>query len=287
MSEQSSGKVIQWYPGHMTKTFREIEQDLRVVDVIIYVLDSRAPYSTVNPKLSKMAQNKPIIYVLNKADLVEEAELKKWVKYFTKENSVAIALDSTTSNSTRTLTPIIKKLLEDKIAKAKEKNITKIIRTMVVGVPNTGKSTLVNNLCGKARAKTGNKPGVTRGKQWITIDNGIELLDMPGTLWPSFEDKTVAKHLAYLGSIKDDVLDIENLAFDFINEFTGLKNDIFEQRYGVSCQDKECIEIFDEICLAKKCVLKGNEPDYERCAKMIIDDFRKGKFGKIILDKQC
>lgn len=279
--------TIQWYPGHMTKTFREMEQDLRIVDVVIYVLDSRAPYSTVNPKLSKMTQNKPIIYVLNKADLVDEAELKKWVKHFTTDTSLAVSLNSTSSTSSRVLLPMIKKLLEDKIAKAKERNINKIIRTMVVGVPNTGKSTLVNNLCGKARAKTGNKPGVTRGKQWIVIDNGIELLDMPGTLWPSFEDKKVAQHLAYLGSIKDDVLDIEELAFDFINEFKGLKTDIFTERYGVGSRDKESIEIFDEICLAKKCVLKGNEPDYERCAKMIIDDFRKGKFGKIILDKLC
>ncbi len=277
--------TIQWFPGHMTKTFRLIEQDIKVVDVIIYVLDSRAPYSTVNPKLSSMSQNKPIIYVLNKADLVDEQQLNKWIAHFTTENSTAIALDSTASNSTRVLVPIIRKLLEEKIEKAKAKNINKIIRTMVVGVPNTGKSTLVNNLCGKARTKTGNKPGVTRGKQWVTIDNGIEVLDMPGTLWPSFDDKTVAQHLAYLGSIKDDVLDIENLAFDFINEFKGGKNDIFEQRYSVQTEDKETIEIFDEICLAKKCVLKGNEPDYERCARMIIDDFRKGRFGKIILDK--
>lgn len=277
--------TIQWFPGHMTKTFRLIEQDIKVVDVIIYVLDSRAPYSTVNPKLSSMSQNKPIIYVLNKADLVDEQQLNKWIAHFTTENSTAIALDSTASNSTRVLVPIIRKLLEEKIEKAKAKNINKIIRTMVVGVPNTGKSTLVNNLCGKARTKTGNKPGVTRGKQWVTIDNGIEVLDMPGTLWPSFDDKTVAQHLAYLGSIKDDVLDIENLAFDFINEFKGGKNDIFEQRYNVQTEDKETIEIFDEICLAKKCVLKGNEPDYERCARMIIDDFRKGRFGKIILDK--
>ncbi len=277
--------TIQWFPGHMTKTFRLIEQDIKVVDVIIYVLDSRAPYSTVNPKLSSMSQNKPIIYVLNKADLVDEQELNKWISHFTTNNSTAIALDSTTSNSTRVLVPIIRKLLEEKIEKAKAKNINKIIRTMVVGVPNTGKSTLVNNLCGKARTKTGNKPGVTRGKQWVTIDNGIEVLDMPGTLWPSFDDKIVAQHLAYLGSIKDDVLDIENLAFDFINEFKGGKNDIFEQRYGVETEGKETIEIFDEICLAKKCVLKGNEPDYERCARMIIDDFRKGRFGKIILDK--
>lgn len=279
--------TIQWYPGHMTKTFRDIEQDLKIVDVVIYVLDSRAPYSTVNPMLSKMTQNKPIVYVLNKADLVDENELKYWVKYFTRENSLAVALNSVSSTSTRILIPMIKKLLEEKLNRAKEKNINKIIRTMVVGVPNTGKSTLVNNLCGKARAKTGNKPGVTRGKQWITIDNGIELLDMPGTLWPSFEDKKVAQHLAYLGSIKDDVLDIEELAFDFINEFKGLKMDIFGARYGVESENKESIEIFDEICMAKKCVLKGNEPDYERCAKMIIDDFRKGRFGKIILDKQC
>lgn len=279
--------TIQWYPGHMTKTFRDMEQDLKIVDVVIYVLDSRAPYSTVNPKLSKMTQNKPIVYVLNKADLVDENELKYWVKYFTGENTLAVALNSVSSTSTRILIPMIKKLLEEKLNRAKEKNINKIIRTMVVGVPNTGKSTLVNNLCGKARAKTGNKPGVTRGKQWITIDNGIELLDMPGTLWPSFEDKKVAQHLAYLGSIKDDVLDIEELAFDFINEFKGLKTDIFSVRYGVESKNKESIEIFDEICMAKKCVLKGNEPDYERCAKMIIDDFRKGRFGKIILDKQC
>ncbi len=277
--------TIQWYPGHMTKTFRLIEQDIKVVDVIIYVLDSRAPYSTVNPKLSTMAQNKPIIYVLNKADLVNETELNKWIAHFTTENSQAVALNSTASNSTRVLVPIIKKLLEEKIAKAKEKNITKIIRTMVVGVPNTGKSTLVNNLCGKARTKTGNKPGVTRGKQWVTIDSGIEVLDMPGTLWPSFDNKDVAQHLAYLGSIKDDVLDIENLAFDFINEFKAGKNDIFNTRYGVNTEGKETLEIFDEICITKKCVLKGNEPDYERCSRMIIDDFRKGKFGKIILDK--
>ena len=279
--------TIQWFPGHMTKTFRLIEQDIKVVDVIIYVLDSRAPYSTVNPKLSSMSQNKPIIYVLNKADLVEDQQLNKWISHFTTDNSTAIALDSTTSNSTRVLVPIIKKLLEEKIAKAKAKNINKIIRTMVVGVPNTGKSTLVNNLCGKARTKTGNKPGVTRGKQWVTIDNGIEVLDMPGTLWPSFDDKLVAQHLAYLGSIKDDVLDIENLAFDFINEFKGLKEDIFAYRYGIETKDKETLEIFEDICFAKKCVLKGNEPDYERCAKMIIDDFRKGRFGKIILDKVC
>lgn len=279
--------TIQWYPGHMTKTFRDMEQDLKIVDVVIYVLDSRAPYSTVNPMLSKMTQNKPIVYVLNKADLVDENELKYWVKYFTRENSLAVALNSVSSTSTRILISMIKKLLEEKLNRAKEKNINKIIRTMVVGVPNTGKSTLVNNLCGKARAKTGNKPGVTRGKQWITIDNGIELLDMPGTLWPSFEDKKVAQHLAYLGSIKDDVLDIEELAFDFINEFKGLKMDIFGTRYGVESENKESIEIFDEICMVKKCVLKGNEPDYERCAKMIIDDFRKGRFGKIILDKQC
>ncbi len=277
--------TIQWYPGHMTKTFRLIEQDLKIVDVIIYVLDSRAPYSSVNPKLSSMTQNKPIIYVLNKADLVQEQDLKKWIAHFTTDNSLAIALDSTMTNSTRALVPLIKKLLEEKIAKAKAKNINKIIRTMVVGVPNTGKSTLVNNLCGKARTKTGNKPGVTRGKQWVTIDNGIEVLDMPGTLWPSFEDKTIAKHLAYLGSIKDDVLNVEELAFDFIAEFRKGDNDIFEQRYGVVTTGKETIEIFDEICEAKKCMLKGNEPDYERCARMIIDDFRKGRFGKIILDE--
>ncbi len=277
--------VIQWFPGHMTKALRVIEKELKVVDVIIYVLDSRAPYSCQNPKLNSIIGNKKIVYVLNKCDLVNKQELDKWVQYFSSNDSVAVALNATASNSCKVIVGLIKKLMKDKIDSYKAKNINKIIRAMVVGVPNSGKSTLVNNLCGVARAVTGNRPGVTKGKQWVTIDNGIEVLDMPGTLWPSFEDQNIAKNLAYIGSIKDDVLDINDLAFNLLRDFKDLKRDVLCERYNIEITDEqEIIEIFDDICFARKCVLKGNEPDYDRCARMIVDDFRKGKFGKIILD---
>jgi ribosome biogenesis GTPase A len=229
--------------------------------------------------------NKPVVYAINKSDLISSEDAKIIETEFIKQGKKFVFVVGTSEKSAQKLYNATVSSLNEVKERYAKKGVNKPLRVMVAGIPNTGKSTLVNNLCGKARTKTGNKPGVTRGKQWVTIDNGIEVLDMPGTLWPSFDDKTVAQHLAYLGSIKDDVLDIENLAFDFINEFKGGKNDIFEQRYGVQTEDKETIEIFDEICLAKKCVLKGNEPDYERCARMIIDDFRKGRFGKIILDK--
>ena len=276
---------IQWFPGHMTKALRVIEKELKIVDVVIYVLDSRAPYSCVNPKLNSLIGEKKIIYVLNKCDLVNIKDLDVWVKYFTTPNSLAVILNATSSNSTKVITSMIKKLMQTKIQAYRQKGINKVTRAMVVGVPNSGKSTLVNNLCGVARAITGNRPGVTKGKQWVTIDNGIEILDMPGTLWPSFEDKIVAKNLAYIGSIKDEVLDINDLAYNLIQDYRQEKSKILCDRYNIKIDDsQETIEIFDNICLARKCVLKGNEPDYDRCARMIIDDFRKGKLGKIILD---
>ncbi len=277
--------VIQWFPGHMTKALRSIEKELKVVDVVIYALDSRAPYSCQNPKLNKVIGDKKIIYVLNKSDLVDENQLKVWLKYFTTDNSVAVSLNSTVSNSGKVIVNLIKKIMQPKVDAYKAKNINKVIRAMVVGVPNSGKSTLVNNLCGKARAMTGNRPGVTKGKQWLTIESGIEVLDMPGTLWPSFDDDNVAKNLAYIGSIKDDVLDINDLAFNLIADFRQTQHKALCQRYSIEIQDQdETIDIFEKICFARKCVLKGNEPDWDRCARLIIDDFRKGKFGKIILD---
>lgn len=277
-------RTINWFPGHMTKALRNIDADIKLVDVLIYVLDARAPKSCVNPKLNEIAGNKPIIYVLNKCDLVEDRDVKKYIKYFTSDNTMAVALNSTSSSSGKVIVDMIEKLLVDKIKRYKDKNMTKQLRAMVVGVPNSGKSTLVNNLCGKAKALAGNKPGVTKGKQWVSISGSIDLLDTPGTLWPKLEDGDVAINLALIGSIKDDVIDLSELSFVLIEKLCKIDPKIIFNRYGVDVDGLTTIEIFDKICEVRKCLLKGNEPDYDRCSRIIIDDFRKGRMGKIILE---
>ena len=277
--------IIQWYPGHMDKALREMQSVMQLVDAVIYVLDSRAPYSCINPKYKEIIGNKPAIITLNKADLVLDIELKKWENLFEKNGYEVVALNSTVTNATKMLLLKAEKLLEEKINRNKSKGIHLPIRMMVIGVPNCGKSTLINNVCANKKAITGDKAGVTRSNQWVKIGGDYELLDTPGTLWPSFKNNKVARNLAYIGSIKDDVLDIEELAFAFIED---LRVKFFEnlvERYFLKCSnDCETIEIFDEICLNRNFKLRGNEIDYTRGAKAIIDDFRKGRLGKIILD---
>ncbi|MBQ9792580.1 MAG: ribosome biogenesis GTPase YlqF [Clostridia bacterium] len=276
---------IQWFPGHMTKALREMEKEIKNVDLIFYCLDARAPLSCLNPKLSNLAKNKKIIYVLNKSDLVDERSLDKFKKMLTTTNSIAININSVESNSTKILYDKAKLLLKDKFEQSKAKGLSYSIKAMVVGVPNVGKSTLINNFCKKAKTTTGNKPGVTKGKQWVAVDDCLVLLDTPGTLWPSFENEKTAKNLAYIGSIKDNVLDITDLAFYFIKDLVKLNKKALEDRYEISInENQEIIEIFDEICLKRKCLLKQGELDYDRCATLILDDFRKGRLGKIVLD---
>ena len=277
--------IIQWYPGHMDKALREMQGVMKLVDAVIYVLDSRAPYSCINPKYKEIIGNKPAIITLNKADLVQDSELKKWEHLFEKNGYEVVSLNSTVTNATKMLLMKAEKLLAEKINKNKAKGIHLPIRFMVIGVPNCGKSTLINNVCANKKAVTGDKAGVTRSNQWVKIGGDYELLDTPGTLWPSFKNNKVARNLAYIGSIKDDVLDIEELAFAFIDD---LRVKFFEnlvERYSLKCSnDCETIEIFDEICLNRNFKIRGNEIDYTRGAKAIIDDFRKGRLGKIILD---
>lgn len=276
---------IQWFPGHMTKALREMEKEIKNVDLIFYCLDARAPLSCLNPKLSNLAKNKKIIYVLNKSDLVDERNLDKFKKMLTKDNSIAISINSVESNSTKILYDKAKLLLKDKFEQNKAKGLSYSIKAMVVGVPNVGKSTLINNFCKKAKTTTGNKPGVTKGKQWVAVDDCLVLLDTPGTLWPSFENEKTAKNLAYIGSIKDNVLDITDLAFYFIKDLVKINKKALEDRYEITInQNQEIIEIFDDICLKRKCLLKQGELDYDRCAALILDDFRKGRLGKIVLD---
>jgi len=276
---------IQWFPGHMTKALREMEKEIKNVDLIFYCLDARAPMSCLNPKLSTLAKDKKIIYVLNKADLVQPNDLAKFKNLLNKQNSVAVSLNSTESNSTKILYDKAKQLLAEKIQLKKLKGINYMIKAMVVGVPNVGKSTLINNFCRKAKTITGNRPGVTKGKQWVTVDENLSLLDTPGTLWPSFENDKVARNLAYIGSIKDNVLDITDLSFYFIKDIVAINKKFLEDRYNISIdKEEDTLSIFDKICMSRKCLLKQGEYNYDRCAVLIIDDFRKGKLGKILLD---
>lgn len=279
--------IIQWYPGHMTKAFRLMEKEIKLVDAILYVLDSRAPFSCVNPKFPSLIGDKPIIFVFNKADMAEKSKLDSWINgYFKRENTRCIVLNSTASGSGKRVESAILDVCKPKIEKFKAKGIKPTIRAMVIGVPNCGKSTLINNLCGKAKTVTGNKPGVTKGKQWVKIASGIELLDMPGTLWPAFDNNRVARHLAYIGSIREEVLDIPELAVDFIADIRNIDKTILENRYSINIADEDSnLEVIENICMARKYMLRGGDYDYDRCCATIIADFKQGKLGAITLEE--
>ena len=276
---------IQWFPGHMTKALRQMEKELKNVDLVFYLLDARAPYSCLNPKLSQVAKDKQIIYILSKCDMVQEAELERFKKNLKTKNCSVVAVNAIQSNSAKPLFLLAKKLLSEKLDRKSEKGIDYLPKAMVVGVPNVGKSTLINNLCGKAKTETGNRPGVTKGKQWVQTESGLMLLDTPGTLWPSFDDDRVARNLAYIGSIKDQVFDTNDLAFNFIKDVLPKYKALLEARYNINISDDEdVLEIYEDICRSRNCILKKGELDYDRCGKMILDDFRKGRLGKIVLD---
>ena len=277
--------VIQWYPGHMDKALREMKDNAKLVDAILYVLDARAPFSCLNPKFDTIIGAKPVIMVLNKADLISKEDLNRFEQYFKSKNIPVVALNSTVTNATKPIIESASNLLSDKVERFKNKGVNIPLRLMVIGVPNSGKSTLINNVCGNKKTITGDKPGVTRSNQWVKISNGFELLDTPGTLWPAFDNPQVARNLAYIGSIKDDVLDVEELVFAFINDLRIKYFDALRDRYSLKVDNvAETIEIFDEICQNRGFILRGGEMDYNRGARAILDDFRKGRIGKLVLD---
>lgn len=292
--------IINWFPGHMNKALQMMQNELDLIDIAVYVLDSRAPFSCVNPSFVDIVKNKPIIYVLNKADLVKPEDLLKWQKYFKGENITNITLNSTESNSSKKLLDAVKNLNVKKLVKNEKRGITIPLRMMIIGVPNCGKSTLINNLCGKGKAITGDRAGVTRGKQWVTVADNLEVLDTPGTLWPNLENTNIAHNLAYIGSIKEEVLDVSSLALDFIIDILKKDKTLLEKRYNIDVEDYQFIdteniyddedlkqfalEIYENICKKRGFLLKNREFDYERCARAILDDFKKGRLGKIILD---
>ncbi len=274
--------LIQWFPGHMTKAIRLMEANLRLVDALIYVIDARAVASCINPVFDRLLAGKRALYVFNKCDLVEAEDIAGWCDRFKREGKAYVKAVGTSGDCSQ-IAAGLRQLMADKIEKYSKKGANISVRAMVVGVPNSGKSTIINAMLKRAKAVTGDRPGVTRGTQWLSVD-GIDFLDTPGTLWSKFEDQKVAHHLAYIGSIKDDVLDCEQLAFDFIDEVKYLYPDCFKLRYGIG-DSEDTLEIFDAIAAARGYRLKGGEPDYDRTARMIIDEFRKGKLGKLSLEK--
>ncbi len=277
--------IIQWFPGHMSKALKTMEQEIKNVDAVIYVLDSRAPFSCVNPKFTRIIADKPIIYVFNKVDMADVAKVREWAKYFARDNVRTVMLNSTASGAGKKIETMIRELNANKIAKYKAKNINVTLRAIVIGVPNSGKSTLINNLCGSAKTATGNKAGVTRGKQWVRIASGIELLDMPGTLWPAFDNNRVAHHLAYIGAIKEEVLDIPELSLDFIKDMVALDPTILTSRYNISIDSIDTpLEILEKICASRRYMLKGGDYDYDRCSSAIITEFKAGRLGNITLE---
>lgn len=274
---------INWFPGHMQKALRMMEAEAKNVDALIYVLDSRAPFACLNPEFVRIIGSKPILYVLNKIDLADEKKINEIKTKLPGENKLVIELNSTASGAIGLVTSSLNSLCKATIEKYKNKGVNYFVRAMVLGVPNCGKSTLVNNLCGSKKAITGNKPGVTKGKQWVKLSNNIEILDTPGTLWPNLIDEAEARKLAFIGSIKDDVVEIEQLSIFLLEALLKTYPKELEERFSVQVENKTPLEIMEEIAERRKYVVRGGEIDYERTAKAILDDFRKGRIGKITL----
>ena len=275
-------QTIQWFPGHMTKALRMMEENVKLCDGFIYVLDARAAFACLNFKLQKLFNNKPTLYVLNKADTISQADLNKISAHFKTQCKFVLPTVGTTQKDGKAVYNAIIDMFKEKLEAKKAKGITKTLRVMVCGIPNTGKSTIINSLAGKKQAATGNKAGVTKGKQWIKLER-IELLDTPGTMPPSFENQTYAHHLAYIGSINDAILDMEGLLLDFLEELSFVAPEAISNRYGVEIKEKP-LDTYEAICAARGFMLKGGEYDYERCAKAVFDDFRKQRLGKICLE---
>lgn len=277
---------INWYPGHMKKTMDNIRSSLKLVDIVGEIIDSRIPISSKNPVIDDVLKDKPRIMILNKSDMADENETKKWLSYYRKKGYGAVVVDALHSKGLDKIYSVAKEMLADKFKKLEEKNLSaKTIRMMIVGIPNVGKSTFINSISKRKSAKIGDRPGITKQVQWIKTKNDLELLDTPGVLWPKFEDERIGLHLAFTGAIKDEIMDIENLAFRFIDELNKRDVNILKKRYNLSEDSYEdTLYLMDEIGRNRGAILKKNEIDYFKVANLVLDDFRKVKLGRITLE---
>ena len=276
---------VQWYPGHMTKAMRSMQEDIKLVDLIIELLDARLPKSSRNPDINRLGQGKGRLILLNKADLADAKENERWLKYFKASGAEAVLLDSRSNSGMNEIRSAVKAACREKTERDRRRGIkNRPVRAMVAGIPNVGKSTFINSFAKKAVAKTGNKPGVTKGKQWIRLSNELELLDTPGVLWPKFEDETVGLHLAMTGSINDEILPREELGLaiaDFMkSSYPGRLN----ERYGID-EEADDAELLTAIAIRLGCLKKGGESDTERAAVLLTDDLRAGRLGRISIER--
>ena len=276
---------IQWYPGHMTKARRMMQENIKLIDIVIELLDARAPLSSRNPDIDSLANNKFRLVILNKSDLADDEVNENWKKYFNDKGINVVSINAKSGSGMKNITAVVQEACKEKIERDRKRGIlNRPIRAMIVGIPNVGKSTFINSYAKKACTKVGNKPGVTKGKQWIKINKNIELLDTPGILWPKFEDETVGKHLAFIGSINDEILQKVELTCELIDFLKTDYPGTINGRYGVD-EDNSASDILSEIAKNRGCLMKGNELDYEKAAMIVLDEFRGGVLGRMSVER--
>ena len=275
---------FQWYPGHMTKAKRAMQEDIKLIDVIIELVDSRVPLSSKNPDIDTLANGKSRILLMNKYDLADKAVSDKWAQYYESKGYFVTAVNSKNGKGVKAVNDVIQKACKEKIERDRKRGLlNRPIRAMIVGIPNVGKSTFINSFAGKACAKTGNKPGVTKGKQWIRLNKSVELLDTPGILWPKFEDQQVGLNLAFIGSIKDELYNIYELSLLLLDYLIKNYPDAVAEFYDIENSDSNN-ELLERIAIKRGCLKSGAEYDLDKAAKCLVDDFRNGRIGKISLE---
>lgn len=275
---------VQWYPGHMTKAKRQMQEDMKLIDLVIELADARIPMSSRNPDIDTLAQGKARMVLLNKADLADQEASRQWMEYFQGKGYFAVGIDARNRGNMKEVSAVIAKACKEKTERDRKRGIlNRPVRAMVVGIPNVGKSTFINTYAGRSCTKTGNKPGVTKGKQWIRLNKNVELLDTPGILWPKFEDQQVGLRLALIGSIKDEILNLDELALSLIAFLRGHYPGTLEERFGMEVVGED-YEVLHEIAQKRHCLKKGGEPDDAKAANLLLEEFRSGKLGNITLE---
>lgn len=275
---------LQWYPGHMTKAKRQMQEDLKLIDLIIELVDARIPLSSTNPDIDELGKNKARLILLNKSDLADERYNEQWSAYFQKKGFYVVKVNAKSGAGLKSIQGVIQEACKAKIERDRRRGIkNRPIRAMVVGIPNVGKSTFINSYAGKACAKTGNKPGVTKGKQWIRLNKTLELLDTPGILWPKFEDQEVGKRLAFIGSIKDEILNLEELSLELLDYIRTNYPGLLNTRYGIE-EDGTPVSLLEAVADKRRCLIRGQEIDYAKAAGIVMEEFRNGKIGRITLE---